>query len=305
MSPLLGRSRSDSLGLFIKATLRDLQPFLFLQDDLRRFSRIGGPIVVSVPEEHVSAFRDHMLPGYRLVSDGAVARAANIFWPIRDNWYTQQLIKLCAIDVITTDVCLVLDGNTIINSEFDESTFQLNGRWVYELGEINGHDLELERRSSAFLRNDFTQTFGFRPVNQVFVRSELTGLRRYLESIYRVPWCETLYASCECAIRLKSALWTEFQMYGTYTAKVSSSQTHEFVTKNSMMYFNPTRHLGRLSEVLSSYADHRPFMIKAYRQRPEVRLSVREYGAVAAAIRTACRGGGVSSLFIRRRSRRY
>jgi Family of unknown function (DUF6492) len=304
MSPLLGRSRSDSLGLFIKATLRDLQPFLFLQDDLRRFSRVGGPVVISVPEEHVSAFRPYVLPGYRLLSDSAVARAANIFWPIRDNWYTQQLIKLCAIDVITTDAYLVLDGNTIINSEFDESTFRFNGRWIYEREEINGHDLELERRSSAFLGKQLLQTFGFRPVNQVFLRSELTGLRRYLESIYRVPWAETLYASCECALRLKYALWTEFQMYGIYTAKVSPSQTHALVTKNPMMYFNPARHLGRLPELLSSYAEHRPFMVKAYRQRPQVRLSDREYVVVAAAIRTACRGGGVSSLSIRQRSPR-
>jgi hypothetical protein len=304
MPPLLERSRLGSFGLFIKATLRDLQPFIFLQEDLRRFCRIEGPVVVSVPEEHISSFRDHIMPEYRLVSDSSVARAANIFWPIGDNWYTQQLIKLCAIDVVTTDVCLVLDGNTIINYEFDESVFQFNGRWVYELEEVNGHDLELERRSSTFLRNDFPPTFGFRPVNQVFVRSEMTGLRRHLESIYRVPWSETLYASCKCALRLKSAFWTEFHMYGSYTAKVSESQAHAFVTKNSMMYFNPTRHLGLLSEVLSAYADLRPFMVKAYRQRPEVRLSVREYVAIATAIRTACRGGGVSSLFIRQRSRR-
>jgi Family of unknown function (DUF6492) len=256
-------------------------------------------VVVSVPDAHVAAFRAHVLPGYELVSDSAVARAANIFWPIRDNWYTQQLIKLCAIDLITADAFLVLDSNTVINAEFDESTFQFNGRWIYETTDANERDLELERRTWTFLRMRPPQTFGFRPVNQVFARSELMGLRRYLESTYRAPWGEILYGSCGCACRLKSSFWTEFQMYGAYIAMVSPTQAHALVTKNSVMYFNPKRHLGRLPEVLSSFAEHRPFMVKTNRQRPGIRLSAREYDAVAAAIRTACRGGGVSILSMR------
>jgi hypothetical protein len=279
--------------LFIKSTLRDLQPFLYLQDDLRKFSRIGGPVVVSVPDAHLPAFRDHVLPGYKLVSDNAVARAANIFWTVRDNWYTQQLIKLCAADLITADVFLVLDSNTVINAEFDESTFQFDGRWIYEIAGANEHDLELERRTLAFLRMGPPQTFGFRPVNQVFVRSELMGLRRYLESTHGVPWGEILYGSCDCATRLNSALWTEFQMYGAYVAAASPTQTHAFVRKNSLMHFNP-KHLAALPELLSWFAEHRPFMVKAYRQRPGISLSAQEYVTVAGAIRTACRGGGIS-----------
>jgi hypothetical protein len=84
-------------------------------------------------------------------------------------------------------------------------------------------------------------------------------------------------------------------MYGAYSAKVSRASAHAFVTKNSMMYFNPKRHLERLSEVLSGFAEHRPFMVKAYRQRPGIRLSAREYVAVAGAIRNACREGKISA----------
>jgi hypothetical protein len=295
MPRLLPRPRSHDLALFIKATLHDLQPFLCLQNDLRRLSRIRGPVFISVPASHVAAFRSHVLPGYELVSDNTVARAANIFWSIPDNWYAQQLIKLCAVDLIAADAFLVLDSNTVINAEFDESTFQFNGRWVYEIADANEQDLELERRTWTFLQMGPQETLGFRPVNQVFARSELMGLRRYLESIHRVPWGEILYGSCECSRRLKSALWTEFQMYGAYSAKVSRASAHAFVTKNSMMYFNPKRHLERLSEVLSGFAEHRPFMVKAYRQRPGIRLSAREYVAVAGAIRNACREGKISA----------
>jgi hypothetical protein len=290
MPHLLLRSPSAYLGLFIKSTLRDLQPFLLLQDDLLKFSRIAGPVVVSVPDAHLPAFRDHVLPGYKLVSDSAVARAANIFWPVRDNWHTQQLVKLCAADSINADAFLVLDSNTVINAEFDESTFQVDGRWIYEIAGANEHDLELERRSLTFLRMPLPQTFGFRPVNQVFLRSEVIGLRRYIESIYSVPWGDILYGSCHCATRLNSALWTEFQMYGAYVAALSATHAHALIRKNSLVHFNPKR-LAALPELLSWFAEHRPFMVKAYSQRPGIRLSAQEYVAIAGAIRTACRGG--------------
>jgi hypothetical protein len=297
MLRLLPRPFSGGFGLFIKSTLRDLQPFLFLQDDLRKFSRIKGPVVVSVPDAHLAAFRNCVLPEYELVSDSAVARAANIFWSVCNNWYTQQLIKLCAADLVTAEVFLVLDSNTVINYEFDESTFQREGRWIYEIGDANEQDLELERRTRTFLRIPSQPTLGFRAVNQVFIRSELMGLRRYLESTYSAPWGEILYGSCHCATLVKSALWTEFQMYGAYVAAVSQAGTHVLVNKNnSMAYFNPKVHLADLPHLLSWLAEHRPFMLKAYRQRPGFRLSEQEYIAVAGAIRSACRGGSIPSL---------
>jgi hypothetical protein len=292
--PLLPRQRPPSLALFIKTTLRDLQPFLFLQDDLRQFCRITGPVIISVPDAHLAAFRAHVLPGYELISDSAVARAAKVFWPIRDNWYTQQLLKLCASDLIAADAYLVLDGNTVINAEFDEATFQLDGRWVYEIADASEHDLDWELRTWTFLQLCPPNTLGFRTVNQVFERSELAGLRQYLETIYRAPWGDTLYASCECASQLKSVLWTEFQMYGAYISMVSPTRAHALAAKNPLMYFNPKRHLRRMSDVLSWLADHRPLMVKAHRQRPGVRLSAHDYAGVAAAIRTACRGGAPS-----------
>jgi hypothetical protein len=246
-------------------------------------------VVVSVPDAHLPAFRSHILPGYELISDSTVARAANIFGPVRDNWYTQQLIKLCAADSINADVFLVLDSNTIINAEFDESTFQVDGRWIYEIAGTNDQDLELERRTLTFLRMRNSQIFGFRPVNQVFVRSEVIGLRRYIEATYHAPWGEILYGSCHCATQLNSALWTEFQMYGAYVAALSAIQAHALIKKNSLVHFNPKR-LAALPELLSWFAEHRPFMVKAYGQRPGIRLSVQEYIAVAGAIRNACRG---------------
>jgi hypothetical protein len=289
---LLPRRRS-SLAIFVKATLRDLEPFLFLQDDLRQFCQVGGPVIVSVPDAHFRAFRAHVLPEYKLIPDSVVARSANVYWPIRDDWYTQQLLKLCAGDVVDADAYLALDSNTVINAEFDESMFQVGGRWVYEIADANENDLEWERRTWDFLKLSPAQTMGFRTVNQVFERSELAGLRQYLEGTYHTSWTDVLYASCQCARQLKFTLWTEFQMYGAYAAMVSPTPTHAFTIKNSIMYFNPSRHLGRLSDVLSWFAHHRPFMVKAYRQRPGVRLSRHDYARVAGTIRTACRGGGI------------
>jgi lipopolysaccharide biosynthesis glycosyltransferase len=294
MARLLPRSFSGGLGLFIKSTLRDLQPFLSLQDDLIEFSRIKGPVVVSVPHEHLAAFRKRVVPEYELVSDSAVARSANIVWPICNNWYSQQLVKLCATDLVAAEEFLVLDSNTIINAEFSEATFQYEGKWIYVVGDANEHDLKLERRTWTFLRLPLQQTLGFRPVNQVFIRSELMGLRRYLESTYGAPWGEILYGSCDCATRVKSALWTEFQMYGGYVAAVSQSRAHALVTNNSIAYFNPKVHLANLPQLLAWFTEHRPFMVKAYRQRPGLRLSEQEYRAVAGAIRSACRGGSIS-----------
>jgi hypothetical protein len=283
--------RTRSLALFIKTTLHDLQPFLYLQDDLRQFCRIAGPVVVSVPDAHVMAFRAHVWPQYELVSDSAVARAAQVWWPIRDDWYTQQLLKLCAGDILSVDAYLALDSNTIINSEFDESMFQLNGRWIYEIDTDTANELDLarERCTWTFLKLRPPGTVGFRAVNQVFERSELAELRRYLEAIYRVPWSDLLYCSCECANRLKSALWTEFQMYGGYITMISRNETHVIGSKNSLMYFNPRRHLGQMPEILSSFAEHQPFMVKAHKQRPGIRMSASDYARVAMAIRAACR----------------
>jgi uncharacterized protein DUF6492 len=291
---LLPRRRPGSLALFIKATVHDLQPFRYLQEDLRQFCRVAGPVIVSVPDGHVSAFRPHMLPGYELMSDSAVARSAKVWWPIRDDWYTQQLIKLCAADVVSANAYLVLDSNTILNAEFDESTFQIDGRWIYEVDTTNERDLDWERRSWTFLKLCPPDTIGFRPVNQVFERSELVALRRHLETLYRVPWVDLLYGSGECARRSRSTLWTEFQIYGGYLAAISRTGIHVLGSKNPLMYFNPRWHRGRVREVLSWFAEHRPFMVKAYKQRPGIRLSELNYARVAAAIRTACRGGGVA-----------
>jgi Family of unknown function (DUF6492) len=291
---LLPGPQAISLGLFIKSTLHDLQPYLFLQEDLHKFCRIRGPVIVCVPDAQIGVFRRHVSSGYELVSDSAVARASNIFWPMRDSWYTQQLLKLCACDVLRSDAALILDSNTIINADFDEAMFQINGRWVYEICDANESDLNWERQTWRFMKLMPQKQFGFRTVNQIFVRGELIGLRRYLEDIYRTPWGDLLFASAECDSRLRAVSWTEFQIYGAYVAMRSTSKTHRLGKKNRLAYFNPRLHINQLPDILSQWTEERPFMIKAYRQRPGIRLSESEYADVAAAIRNACRSEGVS-----------
>ena len=84
-------------------------------------------------------------------------------------------------------------------------------------------------------------------------------------------------------------------MYGGYVAAVSETGAHALVTKNnSLAYFNPKVHLTDLPRLLAWFAENRPFMVKAYRQRPGLQLSEQEYGAVARAIRSACRLGRIS-----------
>lgn len=282
--------QKGTLAIYIKTTFHDLQPFTYLQEDLRQFCKVAGPVVISVPDDHMTAFRAHVFSGYELMSDSAVARSANVYWPIHDNWYSQQMLKLCAGNVLSADAYLVLDSNTIINAAFDESMFQVDGRWIYEIDTNNEDDLAWERRIWTFLKVIPPTNIGFRPVNQVFEWSELEALRRYLERIYNVPWGDLLYCACECANRLKFPIWTEFQLYGAFISMISERKAHILGSKNPLMYFSPKRHLTRLPEVLSWFAEHRPFMVKAHKQRPGVCLSASDYEHVASAIRAACRG---------------
>src|SRR5262245_39631331 len=74
--------RTGTLAIYIKTTFHDLQPFTYLQEDLRQFCKVAGPVVISVPDDHMTAFRAHVFSGYELMSDSAVARSANVYWPI-------------------------------------------------------------------------------------------------------------------------------------------------------------------------------------------------------------------------------
>jgi len=277
------------LGIFIKSTLRDLQSFQLLQEDLHRYCGVHGPIIVCVPDKHINEFRRHVSRSYDLLSDSAVARAADIFWPIHDSWYMQQLLKLCACDVVAADAALILDSNTIINAEFDETMFRVNDRWIYEIFDAGIKDLNWERQTWRFMKLAPPGVLGFRTVNQIFVRIELSGLRKLLEESYKIPWGELLFASGECDRLLGAVSWTEFQMYGAYVASESTHHTHRLGKKNHLNYFNPKRHLDKLPDMLSQWAQERPFMIKAYRQRPGIRMSASEYAEVTSAIRRACR----------------
>ena len=171
------------LDVVIKTRVFDAVPFAQLQKDLAAHSRLHGRVYVVVPRNERDQFAGLIGKNYIVLTAEEVASAAGYTGEFPDTWFTQQIIKIIAANIVEHEYFLVLDSNTLIGFDFDERHFISHGHYVYAVNDF--HDVAWELQSRNFLGlHAPCRLFGFRAANQIFSKQNAQALIRYVEQLY-------------------------------------------------------------------------------------------------------------------------
>ena len=116
------------LDVVIKTRAQDLVPFLQLQTDLAAHSRLHGRVFIIVPHHELDQFLNVVANSNTLLTAEEVVRTAGYNAEFPDTWFTQQIIKIIAANVVDREYYLILDSNTLIGFDFEEQYFRLPWR---------------------------------------------------------------------------------------------------------------------------------------------------------------------------------
>src|SRR5690242_15866664 len=106
------------LDIVIKTRMFDAIPFAQLQKDLAAHSRLHGRVYVVVPRSERDRFSTLVEDKQIVLTAEEVASAAQYTGDFPDTWFTQQIIKIIAANVVKNDYFLILDSNTLIGFDF-------------------------------------------------------------------------------------------------------------------------------------------------------------------------------------------
>jgi hypothetical protein len=269
------------LDVVIKTRARDLIPFLQLQADLAIHSRLHGSTYVIVPRHELHQFADVVRKDSVLLSAEEVATVAGYTGEFPDTWFTQQIIKIAAANVIHHQHYLILDSNTLIGFDFDEAYFLSNETYVYAVNEFR--DIAWELQSRNFLRMHTPgRLAGFRAANQIFSKQNAQALMRHVETLYEDNVVRILlnYSDSE-----STAFWTEFALYGVFVQSLQGACEHCFEERHDLVHYSGR---GDFEDLLSEIESKAPLMIKFYKRRPNrYDLDADEYARRVSAIKSA------------------
>ena len=111
------------LDVVIKTRVFDAVPFAQLQKDLAAHSHLHGRVYVVVPHNERDQLAALIGKNCIVLTAEEVAAAAGHAGEFPDTWFTQQIIKIIAVNVVEHDYFLVLDSNTLLGFDFDERHF--------------------------------------------------------------------------------------------------------------------------------------------------------------------------------------
>jgi Family of unknown function (DUF6492) len=269
------------LDIVIKTRARDLVPFLQLQTDLASHSRLHGRVYVIVPRQELDQFSDLVEKGSTLLTAEEVAGAAGHIAEFPDTWFTQQIIKIIAANVIDHEYYLILDSNTLLGFDFDEQFFVSHGEYVYAVNEFR--DVAWELQSRNFLRlHAPCRLAGFRAANQIFSKRNAHALIRHVESLYNDSIVRILLRYSD---DLNTQFWTEFALYGVFVQSMQGPPGHCFEERADLVHFSARRDF---TQFLQAIEEEAPLMIKFNKRRPrQYDLTVGEYARRVSEIKKA------------------
>ena len=271
----------NPLDIVIKTREHDLIPFLQLQADLARHSRLHGRIHVIVPNGEFRRFTDVVAKGNVLLTAEGVAAAAGYTAEFPDTWFTQQIIKIIAANIVDHEHYLILDSNTLVNFDFGEQHFLSHGEYVYAVNEFR--DVAWELQSRNFLRLPMPgRLAGFRAANQIFSKQNVQALINYVESLYNDNIVRTLLKYSD---DLSTHFWTEFALYGSFVQGLQKPAGHRFEERHDLIHYSARRNFAHLLEDIEVQA---PLMIKFNKGRSgQYDLSVDDYARRVSQIKGA------------------
>ena len=248
------------LDIVIKTRSRDLIPFLQLQTDLARHSRLHGRLYVIVPRHELEQFGDVVGKGHTLLTAEEVAEAAGYTAEFPDTWFTQQIIKVIAANIIDCEYYLILDSNTLIGFDFDERYFLSHGQYVYAVNEFGDVAWELQSRNFLGLHEPW-RLAGFRSANQIFSKQNAQALMRYVERLYNDNIVRVLLRYSD---DLSTICWTEFALYGVFVQSLQNGWGHCFEQRSDLIHFSARQNFSDLLQQIEAEA---PLMVKFRKTR--------------------------------------
>lgn len=271
------------LDIVIKTRVFDAVPFAQLQKDLAAHSRLHGRVYVVVPRNERDQFAGLVGKNDIILTAEEVASAAGYVGEFVDTWFTQQIIKIIAANIVEHDYFLILDSNTLIGFDFDERYFISHGHYVYAVNDFRDVAWELQSRNFLGLHAP-CRLFGFRAANQIFSKQNVRALIRHVEALYKDNIVRILLAYSD---ELSSSFWTEFALYGVFVTSLQQGADHVFEERSDLVHFSARRNF---SHFLQDIEEQPPLMIKFNKTRPgQYDLGAREYSRRVCEIKQAYR----------------
>ena len=264
------------LDVVIKTYGEHLQPFLQLQRDLLRHSRLSGNVYVIVSQRDYAKYESVVDASFQLLTIDTILQPFGYTKTLADTWHTQQVIKLLAAGTVAHEQYLIIDANTLLNFDFNEDQFFRGGRYLYAWGEFS--DRKWETKTKEFLGLKSTMDdYGFRSVNQIFYKANVFRLVEYLEKKYSGNIVDVLNTPEES--------WTEFKLYGYFARCLLEDSGHFFQVCEDVVSLNKGNE--DTTGFINWLKFTRPLMVKVYKQRPRFRLTDSEYEALVAKVKRA------------------
>ncbi len=270
------------LDIVIKTRRKDLVTYLQLQADLVTHCRLGGKVYVIVPGEDVSLFTGVIHEDFIVASSEQVLELAGYSGEFPDTWSTQQIVKILAMHLVAHEQYLILDSNTLIGFNFDENVFRCGTDYVYALGEFHDAGWELQTRNFLQL-HQADRIYGFRAVNQIFIKENVKRLIDYVEALYKGNVVRILlnYSDEFC-----TEYWAEYALYGVFIRCILDESGHYFERRHDVLHFSFKKNF---TEFLAEVEKERPLMIKLHKRRPSYELTAAEYAKCVEEIKAAYR----------------
>jgi hypothetical protein len=272
------------LDIVIKTRMSDAVTFAQLQRDLAAHNRLHGSVYVIVPHNERDQFAELVRANHILLTANEVVSTAGYDGELPDTWFTQQIIKIIAANIIDQEYYLILDSNTLIGFDFDERYFLSQGKFSYAVNEFR--DVAWELQSRNFLRlNSPARLAGFRAANQIFSKQNAKALMRYVEGLYEANIVEVLLTYSD---DLNTIYWTEFALYGVFVHSLQNGCGHCFEARSDLIHYSPRRNF---SDLLQQIEAETPLMVKFRKGRPgQYDLGSEGYARRVAEIKRAYRG---------------
>jgi hypothetical protein len=273
-------SQLRPLDVVIKTRQKDLETFLQLQTDLATHCRLGGHVYVIVPYADVHLFRSVAHKDFVVASTERVLELAGYSAEFPDTWSTQQIVKILAAYLVAHEQYLIIDSNTLIGFPFDETFFLRAADYVYALGEFYDAAWELQTRNFLKLHQS-DRIYGFRAVNQIFIKANVKRLISYVEALYERNVVATLL---DYSDEFRTEYWAEYALYGLFVRCILGGSGHYFERRHDVLHFSFRE---EFSEFLAEVENERPLMIKFHKRRPRYELTSDEYAKYVAEIKAA------------------
>jgi hypothetical protein len=248
------------LDIVIKTRLLDAVPLAQLQKDLAGHSRLHGRVYVIVPGNERDQIAGLIGKNHIVLTAEEVASAAGYAGEFPDSWFTQQIVKIIAANIVSHEYYLILDSNTLIGFDFDERHFLSHGEYVYAVNEFRDVAWELQSRNFLGLHTP-ARLAGFRAANQIFSKQNAQALIRHVERLYNDNFVRVLLRHSD---DLSTIYWTEFALYGVFVQSLQNGRGHCFEPRSDVYHYS-ARH--SFSDFLKDIEAKTPLMVKFRKRR--------------------------------------